>query len=35
MSPRKKTRVSKAAKQRRIEEKKRRSVTKKLRTSIE
>jgi ribosome-associated protein len=33
--PRKKTRVSKAAKQRRIEEKKRRSQTKKLRTSIE
>jgi len=33
--PRRKTRVSKAAKQRRIEEKKRRSQTKKLRTSIE
>ena len=33
--PRKKTRVSKAAKQRRIEEKKRRSQTKKLRSSIE
>jgi len=33
--PRKKTRVSKAAKQRRIDEKKRRAQTKKLRTSIE
>lgn len=33
--PRRKTRVSKAAKQRRIEEKKRRGETKKLRTSIE
>jgi ribosome-associated protein len=33
--PRKKTRVSKAAKQRRIEEKKRRAQTKKLRTTIE
>ena len=33
--PRRKTRVSKAAKQRRMEEKKRRGQTKKLRTSIE
>jgi len=33
--PRKKTRASKAAKQRRLEEKKKRSMTKKLRSAIE